>query len=120
MVAGQRRFQPSSQQGGSYLNVGLQHLWVVQEHRSFDYSARVLVNGGQFVDLAGDEATDAFLAVAGGLDHGIEWQRDLANDCRPLTSDLTQFRDVIAGQVRTTRARLGLAPVPDHELLPRA
>jgi len=50
-------FQPSGFSVGSYLNVGLQHLWHVQDYRSFSYSSREPIEGaGQFVQFTGDEA----------------------------------------------------------------
>jgi hypothetical protein len=49
-------FQPSSWSVGSYLNVGLQHLWAVCDHRTFEYSSRVPIGGRQFVDLVGAES----------------------------------------------------------------
>lgn len=50
-------FQPSGFTVGSYLNVGLQHLWHVQEYSSFGYFYREPIDGaGQFVEFAGDEA----------------------------------------------------------------
>jgi hypothetical protein len=50
-------FQPSGFTVGSYLNVGLQHLWDVQDSRSFGYFYREPIDGaGQFVEFAGDEA----------------------------------------------------------------
>jgi hypothetical protein len=56
-------FQPSGWSLGSYLNVGLQHLWQRANHRYFGYSSRTPIAGiGQFVDLVGEE--DAALAGA--------------------------------------------------------
>jgi hypothetical protein len=50
-------FQPSRHLVGSYLNVGLQHLWTPKDHRVFEYSSRQPIDGhGQFVDLSGDDA----------------------------------------------------------------
>jgi hypothetical protein len=47
-------FQPSGYSVGSYLNVGLQHLWIPKDHRVFEYSSRQPIDGyGQFVDLSG-------------------------------------------------------------------
>jgi hypothetical protein len=37
------------------VNVGLQHLWAVCDHRTFEYGSRVLIKGRQFVELVGDE-----------------------------------------------------------------
>jgi hypothetical protein len=134
----------------------------VQDHHSFEYCARVPVNGRQFVNfdadadahaarqavrawtdrlgddrrhlrwlrrqggigwdglnsaiaarLAGKQASAAFLAAAAGLDRSIDWQRALAEDCHQLaalSSDPTQFRDVIADRISTTRAQLKLGP----------
>ena len=58
-------FQPSGWSVGSYLNVGVQHLWHRCDYRIFGYSSRQPIDGfGQFVDLDGDAgepsaATDA-------------------------------------------------------------
>jgi hypothetical protein len=76
-------FQPSSWQVGSYLNVGLQHLWVVQDHRAFEYGDRVPINGRQFVDLVGDEpdvraAADAVAHAA--RQEVLAWIARLADD----------------------------------------
>ena len=50
-------FQASSWSVGSYLNVGVQYLWTVTNHRSFGHgNPRVSVpEHGQFVELAGPE-----------------------------------------------------------------
>jgi hypothetical protein len=48
-------FQAASWSVGSYVNVGLQHLWAVCDHWTFEYGSRVLINGRQFVELVGDE-----------------------------------------------------------------
>lgn len=53
-------FQPSSYSVGSYLNVGLQHLWIPRDYRVFEYGSRQLIDGyGQFADLTGDDASAA-------------------------------------------------------------
>jgi hypothetical protein len=58
-------FQPSGYSVGSYLNVGLQHLWIPRDHRVFEYSSRQPIEGyGQFADLSGDEASAARAADA--------------------------------------------------------
>jgi hypothetical protein len=50
-------FQSSSWSVGSYLNVGIQYLWTVKDHRSFGHAnPRVPIPGcGQFADLDGAE-----------------------------------------------------------------
>jgi hypothetical protein len=48
-------FQAASWSVGSYVNVGLQYLWAVCDHRTFEYGSRVLIKGRQFVELVGDE-----------------------------------------------------------------
>jgi len=50
-------FQSSSWSVGSYLNVGVQYLWIVTDRRSFGHvNCRVPIPGcGQFVDLEGTE-----------------------------------------------------------------
>ena len=49
-------FQPSNFSVGSYLNVGLQHLWVVRDWGSFSYGSRTMIEGhGHFVDLVDEE-----------------------------------------------------------------
>jgi hypothetical protein len=61
-------FQPSSWSVGSYLNVGLQHLWDVRDSRVFEWSQRVPIGAhGQFVDLVGDEAVVRNAAAAVGV-----------------------------------------------------
>jgi hypothetical protein len=60
-------FQPSGYSVGSYLNVGLQHLWIARDYRVFEYSSRQPIDGhGQFVVFSGDDAsaTDAANALA--------------------------------------------------------
>jgi hypothetical protein len=58
-------FQPSGYSVGSYLNVGLQHLWIPKDHRVFEYSSRQPIDGyGQFVDLSGDDASAGHAADA--------------------------------------------------------
>ena len=71
-------FQPSGWSVGSYLNVGLQHLWDVRDHRTFEWSQRVPVEAhGQFVDLVGDEAA----AVGVAARHTVEaWLARLPDD----------------------------------------
>ena len=198
-------FQASGGSVGTYVNVGLQHLWDVRDGRTFEYAARVPIgkSRSQFVDLVGKDAQatvrataeatteaaadaagqatagqataettvrataeaagqaaaqavrewvarlgdddqhlqwlrdnpgdllnsaiatqlaggngkDAFLAAAAVLDPGIEWQREMAADCRQLAA-LTdeparfdkpaRFRETIAERIRTTRAHLRL------------
>lgn len=170
-------FQPSSWSVGSYLNVGLQHLWVVRDHRIFEYGSRVPISGGQFVELVGNEsdvraaadavaqaarhvvqewvtrlgndqlhlrwlrdiggmgwdafnaaiaaqlsgaqAKPAFLTTAADLDRGIDWQRDLADDCNhlaALSNDPARFREAVAGRIATTRAHLKLEATSSQEL----
>jgi hypothetical protein len=61
-------FQPSSWSVGSYLNVGLQHLWKVEDYRVFEWPQRVPVGAhGQFVDLVGDETVVRNAAAAVGV-----------------------------------------------------
>jgi hypothetical protein len=53
-------FQTSGYSVGSYLNVGLQHLWIPRDYRVFEYSSRQPIEGyGQFVDLSRDDASAA-------------------------------------------------------------
>jgi hypothetical protein len=76
-------FQPSSWQVGSYLNVGLQHLWVVQDHHAFEYDDRVQINGEPFVDLAVDEpdVRAAADAIAHAARQAVQaWLARLADD----------------------------------------
>jgi hypothetical protein len=48
-------FQPSSWSVGSYLNVGVQHLWKPLDHRVFEYGSRTQIAGhGAFVEFGGD------------------------------------------------------------------
>jgi hypothetical protein len=77
-------FQPSGCSVGSYLNVGLQHLWIPKDHRVFEYSSRQPVNGyGRFVDLSGDNASAAHAvdALARSARAAAEaWLNQLADD----------------------------------------
>jgi hypothetical protein len=58
-------FQPSGYSVGSYLNVGLQHLWIPRDYRVFEYSSRQQIEGyRQFVDLSGDDESAAHAAHA--------------------------------------------------------
>lgn len=58
-------FQPSPYSVGSYLNVGLQHLWIPKAYRVFEYSSRQPIDGyGKFVDFSGDDASAAHAANA--------------------------------------------------------
>lgn len=61
-------FQPSAWSVGSYLNIGLQHLWNGVDHRTFEWSQRVPVGAhGQFAGLVGNEAIVRSAAVAVGV-----------------------------------------------------
>jgi len=76
-------FQPSSWQVGSYLNVGLQHLWDVRDHHVFEYGDRVPINGEPFVDLAVDEpdVRAAADAIAHAARQAVQaWLARLADD----------------------------------------
>jgi hypothetical protein len=77
-------FQPSGYSVGSYLNVGLQHLWIARDYRVFEYSSRQPINGrGQFVDFSGDDASaaDAANALARSARTAVEaWLTKLADD----------------------------------------
>jgi hypothetical protein len=61
-------FQPSSWSGGSYLNVGCNWLWMVQDHFAYDVGGRTepfvkFENRDQFQDAANIMATQAAVAV---------------------------------------------------------
>ena len=77
-------FQPSAYSVGSYLNVGLQHLWIPRDHRVFEYSSRQPIDGyGQFVDLSGhhESAARAANALARSARCAAEaWLSQLADD----------------------------------------
>ena len=80
-------FQPSGWSVGSYVNVGLQHLWIAAEHRFFEYGLRVPVDGVPFVGLevTGPELQEAADAVAKAARRAVQrWVEDLADDDRHL------------------------------------
>lgn len=74
-------FQPSSHAHGCYLNIGVQHLWVVRNHLTFEGFERPL-GASAFVTFDGDE--DAFLQsmaqVIGAADAAIGRRRESHGD----------------------------------------
>lgn len=107
-------FQSSGYSVGSYLNVGLQHLWIPRDSRVFEYSSRQPIDGyGQFADLTGDDASAAraanALARAARVAAGA-WLSQLAED-RVHYEWLTAFTADVWNAVN---AAFAYAALDDH------
>lgn len=114
-------FQASSYSVGSYLNVGLQHLWLPRDHRVFEYGYRQRDIAGRdgFVSFEVDD--EDLVAAADGL---ARTAREAAERWTALFTDDVAHLEWLTGQrddpydafnAAFAMARLGSLPQAAHE-----